>query len=679
MSEILIFGGTTEGRRLSETLSASKIKNTLCVATDYGERVLDENPFTTVLTGRIDRDGIRDLIKNGGFSAVVDATHPYAAEITKNIICAVNGAEMPYFRIKRENISVNGNIRFFNSGRECAEALAETEGNILLTVGSKELDEYCINDDVKSRLIVRVLPDADSIDKCLRLGIEPKHIIAMQGPFTAEMNEAVIRQFSVAVVVSKDSGKAGGFDKKAEAAAKTGASLWIIGRPDDDGISFGEACGGLSALCGREISLENRYDISLLGAGPGSESCLTNEVRRKIENADIILGSARLIEKYIPRIEKRDYYTAEKIIPYLTAMQNEVWENGLRRVAILFSGDISLYSGCQSVYKELSKAVSEGRLKAKLSLFAGISSVSVFAARIGVSLENAKIISLHGKNVKNLGRIISSGEKTFLLTSGSGDIEKIGETLIKAGLEDCAVYAGFDLSLPTERVFELSPGDCAGFTAEGLCVCAVLNPNAGNFAAAHGLPDGSFIRSDVPMTKEEIREISISKLRLKRRSTLFDIGGGSGSVSVEAAILSDSIQVYTVEKKPNAAELIKQNARKHGLDNIEIITGEAPEALRDLPYPTHAFIGGSGGRMKDILSALYRLNPEARVVINAVTLETVCEINKIPSLFPVKNFETVQIQISMAETVGSHNIMRAQNPVWICSFEFDGKDGSDES
>ena len=144
-------------------------------------------------------------------------------------------------------------------------------------------------------------------------------------------------------------------------------------------------------------------------------------------------------------------------------------------------------------------------------------------------------------------------------------------------------------------------------------------------------------------------------------------------------MLSDSIQVYTVEKKPNAAELIKQNARKHGLDNIEIITGEAPEALHGLPYPTHAFIGGSGGRMKNILSALYRLNPEARVVINAVTLETVCEINKIPSLFPVKNFETVQIQISRAEPVGNHNIMRAQNPVWICSFEFDGKDGSDES
>ena len=144
-------------------------------------------------------------------------------------------------------------------------------------------------------------------------------------------------------------------------------------------------------------------------------------------------------------------------------------------------------------------------------------------------------------------------------------------------------------------------------------------------------------------------------------------------------MLSDSIQVYTVEKKPNAAELIKQNARKRGLDNIEIITGEAPEALRDLPYPTHAFIGGSGGCLKDILSALYQLNPKARVVINAVTLETVCGINKISSLFPVKNFETVQIQISRAETVGSHNIMRAQNPVWICSFEFDGKDGSDES
>lgn len=127
-----------------------------------------------------------------------------------------------------------------------------------------------------------------------------------------------------------------------------------------------------------------------------------------------------------------------------------------------------------------------------------------------------------------------------------------------------------------------------------------------------------------------------------------------------------------MEYKEEAVSLIAQNKEKFGLDNIEIVSGKAPDGLEELPVPTHAFIGGSSGQMKEILSALYQKNSQMRVVINAISMETICEIKEVLSAFPIQNEDVVQIQASRAKRVGTYHLMQAENPVWICSFDFCG-------
>ena len=149
---------------------------------------------------------------------------------------------------------------------------------------------------------------------------------------------------------------------------------------------------------------------------------------------------------------------------------------------------------------------------------------------------------------------------------------------------------------------------------------------------------------------------------------MYDIGSGTGSIAMEIAGLSDEIQVFAIEKRKEAVSLIKQNKEKFQLENIQVVEADAPEGLKNLPTPTHAFIGGSGGRMKEILQVLYRMNPNIRVVITAISMETICEIKEILSIYPMENKEIVQMQVSRAKSVGNYHLMQAENPVWIFAF-----------
>ena len=191
-----------------------------------------------------------------------------------------------------------------------------------------------------------------------------------------------------------------------------------------------------------------------------------------------------------------------------------------------------------------------------------------------------------------------------------------------------------------------------------------------NFFLAPGIPDSDFLRTKVPITKQEVRAVSLSKLRLKEDSILFDVGSGSGSVSVEAALLSEKIKIFAIEKNEDALSLTKENVKKFDCKNVHIVKGSAPEVFKNLPSPSHAFIGGSGSFFYEILKSLYDLNPKMRIVINAVSLNTVSKAIQIPEKFLVEDFEVSQISVSHAEKCGSHFIMKAQNPVFIFSFNF---------
>lgn len=240
MKHYLIFGGTSEGVELARELSANH-QVTVSVATDYGALMLD-GIAVTVLVGRMDADEMAELMKKSSFSAVLDATHPYAAEVTRNIQTAAESVGLLYERILRPDGQMEDNWLMAASPEEAAERLKTLEGNILLTTGSKDLGVFAMLPDYKERVWVRILASEASLHQALALGYPPNHIIAMHGPFSTELNAALLRQFSIRTMVTKRSGRAGGFWEKASAAEQTQTTLLVIDRPTEEkGLSLGEA------------------------------------------------------------------------------------------------------------------------------------------------------------------------------------------------------------------------------------------------------------------------------------------------------------------------------------------------------------------------------------------------------------------------------------------------------
>lgn len=702
MKQIVIFAGTTEGRKLSEYLAGVGVSHTVCVATEYGEALLKENPFVRVHQGRMDQKEIERFLKDGNFVGVADATHPFAKEVTCNIKAAVANLQkagmcVSYFRLKRENVvRWEEHVSYFETNEACAKALEDTAGNILLTIGSKEIAKYCVSDQVRQRLYVRTLPSVESLEACAGQGICGKQIIAMQGPFTVQMNEALIDQYQIAYLVTKESGITGGYLEKLEAAKKTGIQIFVIGCfAESEGYSFQELCTELETMqFGYPIRPKKQsgmMEIILAGIGMGHERCQTVEVQRAIREADLLLGAERMLKDLLsanPKAERHPFYQSGQVVPYLHEMQKNGKIEG-KKAVILFSGDSGFYSGCQSLYKDLNREIDCGRLAASVRILPGISSVAYLAACIGESYQDAAIYSLHGKKLPDLADRIKSSPKTFLLTSGVEDMNWIGKQLMEAGLTACEVIVGFQLSYADQKITKKTPAECCVIEEEGLYTCLVRNPCAEELSAAyfslqktqgrnrgnqkrsitHGIADQMFIRDQIPMTKEEVREVSICKLHLTEHAVVYDIGSGTGSLAVEIACLSNQIQVYAIERKLEAVSLIEKNKEKFGLDNMIVKKALAPAVLTELPAASHAFIGGSGGKLKEILAELKRINPYMRIVINAVSMETICEIKEILNFYHLKE-DIVQLQVSRAKKMGNYHLMQSENPVWICSFCF---------
>ena len=294
--------------------------------------------------------------------------------------------------------------------------------------------------------------------------------------------------------------------------------------------------------------------VIIAGMGPGSKSCITEEVKAAIDNAEIIIGSKRLIEEYP---DKKTFYavTADNIISIIEHEEAQEYR-----------------------------------------ILPGISSVIYFAARIGKPWENAAFVSVHGKKQSYIP-VVLQNEMTYFLTQGN--VSQICKQLQSVGLSKAHVWIGENLSYENEKI---SSGEVSEFTeyeSAGLTVMAVYNDYSHTFSIT-GIPDRYFIRSDVPMTKREIRASVISRMAVRKNSCVYDIGAGTGSVSVELALHAPYGTVYAVERTEEGCSLIARNAEKFGLNNIEIIHGNAADVIDNLPVPDEVFIGGSGGESEYI-------------------------------------------------------------------------------
>lgn len=649
MYKAIVFAGTTEGYALCEFLAENRVSVYACAATEYGGSLLQENEFLHVSAGRLKTEDMEELFRKENPEIVLDATHPYAAEVTKNIRTACESAGVLYQRILRPEGEKNSEAIYVESTEEAAAFLSGTEGNIFLTTGSKELAKFTGIPDYKERLFARVLSIPSVIRSCAELGIEGKHLIGMQGPFSAEINEAMLRQFQCSYLVTKDTGLAGGFPEKMEACQRCGVTPVIIGRPlKEEGLSLQDARVFLSKMFGFTLSQK----ISLVGIGMGAEKTLTLEGKKALNAAELLIGAKRMTEAVQkPGQMVLHEYRSEKIVEYIREHPK------YRTVAIALSGDVGFYSGAKKLIDQL-----DGNVE----VICGISSVVYFMSKIGLSWDDAKIVSAHGRNC-NLISLIRHNPKVFSILGTEDGVAVLASRLVYYGMGDVTLYVGENLSYENEKIFHDKAANLTEYRGDALSVVTACNEKATPMSAVHGISDGEFLRGKAPMTKEEVRTVSLSKLRLSEDSVCYDVGAGTGSVSVEMALRAWMGQVYAIEKKEDALALLKENKKKFAVDNLAIIPGVAPEAMTELPAPTHAFIGGSSGNMQDIINLLLEKNPKVRIVINCITLETVTEAMNAIRDFGLEDVDIVQLAAARSKSIGRYHMMMGENPIYIIS------------
>lgn len=688
MKRVLIYGGTTEGRRLAEKLAEEGIPSLVLVATEYGEQMMvpgEKSGRIQVRQGRLTAAEMAALYEREQPAVIVDATHPYAEAVKKNIReSREDFRQIPYYRVCRnpEVPEEREDARYFDTTAGCVRALRSAAGNILLTTGSKTLSEFCRWPDLRERLYVRVLPSVESLEICRKQGIRGDRIIAMQGPFSEEMNRQMLKETRSEILVMKESGRTGGEAARIQAAEKAGATCFIIRRPRaaEEGLSlegvfseirerFSPEEGAANAV-GADLcsggSGKTRLKVVLVGIGMNGERHLTPEARQALDRAQVLFGAPRMLESFAGNYKKYPFYTGDRILPILSELQETSPEETVC-AGILFSGDTGFYSGCRKLVPALKKL--DGT---EVQVLPGISSVSALAAAVGTCWQDGRILSTHGIPEEDwIPEFLDAAahrEKTFLITSGAKDVQRMGQLLAERHRENCTCHIGCNLGMAQEQIFRLSPEACRDFSEPGLCTVLVENPEPQPRRLTPGMEDDAFTREKVPMTKEEVRALSICKLHLTAPAVVYDIGSGSGSVSVEMAGLDPSVKVYSIEVKADAYDLTCRNVEKFGFTNVTTVRGAAPECLESLPDPTHVFIGGSGGHLEEILLHLMNRRGPIRVVLNTVTLETLAEASRLMDKYELEG-EICQVQVSRSRKAGAYHLMQGQNPVNIISFD----------
>lgn len=387
--------------------------------------------------------------------------------------------------------------------------------------------------------------------------------------------------------------------------------------------------------------------IYIVGAGCGDKSTLTFDAVKAISSCKILIGAERLVKEYSSDKKVFSEYKAEII--------KEIIDRNGEDTAVLMSGDTGFYSGA--------KKLSDILKNYEVEIIPGISSVSYFSSKVSMPWEDWKLVSTHGVNTNIIG-YAKENKRTFAILNNGKDVNVLCKKLLYYGMENVILYVGENLSYHNERIISGTPMDLADIEFDNLTVCLIINNTAGRLIG--DIKDDDFVRGSVPMTKEEVRSVSISKLGIKEASVFYDIGAGTGSVSISVALKSPDIKVYSFEKNPDALVLIEKNKAKFGADNVEIISGEALDNLDSFEKPSHAFIGGGGGNLDKIIEKLKKINCEIKIVINTVTLESLCQVQNIITKYGFEA-EITQVSVAKGKRLGIHTLMKASNPVYIIS------------
>ena len=480
MCRILIFGGTTEGRLLAEYCHQQEIEAYVSVVSGYGADLLPESEYLHVLSGRMAGDAMEGFMKRASIRAVFDATHPYAAEATRNIKEACGRAGVSYLRVTRESAAAENpggdsgkgpaaafasQVVYVHSVEEAVCYLKDREGDILVTTGSKELAAYTALPGYEERLYVRVLPSCAAISACEDVGIRGKRIIAMQGPFSEEMNRAMMRQLGVRYLVTKEAGTAGGVLEKLSAAEALSVTAVVIGRPleERDGITLDAA----KTLLKEAGTVSAKRKLSLIGTGMGGPGQMTLAAAEALKRCDVLFGARRMTDaaetlgEAASKILRVPIYGNREILEWLEGHPEH------KRAGVLYSGDTGFYSGASGMAAVLSEKPYCDSYE--FTTYPGISSVSYLCAKMGRSWEHVKLISLHGRDCDAV-QALAQNPAVFTLLGGAHTVKELCEQLLRAGLTDVRITAGERLSYADERIVTGTPDQLATMEFTSLAV-----------------------------------------------------------------------------------------------------------------------------------------------------------------------------------------------------------------
>ncbi len=387
--------------------------------------------------------------------------------------------------------------------------------------------------------------------------------------------------------------------------------------------------------------------LAIVSIGMGGET-LTPAANGAIEQAEALLGAPRMLAQFAHL--KKPGFPAYAPDPVGRILTSEPYE----RFALLVSGDAGFFSAADKLCKALPDY--------EVDVVPGVSSLNYLFAKLCRPWQEAAILSCHGRSA-NLVDTVRRNSATFALTGGN--IGELARQLTGVGFGGLSVTVGENLGTECERILELPVSALPAAHIGTPAVLLIDNPNFES-RSQFGISDGEFIRGNVPMTKAEVRAVTMSKLALAPGAICYDVGAGTGSVTVEMALAAYHGHVYAIDKKEDAIRFIEQNCAAFHIGNVTPVLGNAPGALTGLPSADAVFIGGSGGDMPEIFDCIIAKNPSVRIVVNAIALESV---HTALSAFAAHGIgpEVVQLGVSKTKPVDGLHPLIANNPVFIIS------------
>ena len=408
--------------------------------------------------------------------------------------------------------------------------------------------------------------------------------------------------------------------------------------------------------------------LTIVGIGPGSAGYFMPAAKKKMEEAHTVIAAKRLLPMLLEhcQTETTHFVVMGKIKETFLMIDRLLKED--KKVVLTVSGDPLMYS--------LYKTICNDPISAdwKMEILPGIGSLQMLGAAFGQTMEDARLLSVHGRSMSagSIAMHVTENPKVFFLCSKEQGPAFLARIMLEYGLDDVTIYAGAELSYEDEMLVSGSPQEMVEKEFPSLCVAMIRNPAPRAITRPCFLSDADFVRDKTPMTKEEIRVLILHKMKLHPDDIVWDVGAGTGSISIECARQTPFGQVHAVERNDLAISLIQKNKEKFATDHLTIWQGDAAEEVKKLPMPTKVFIGGSGGKLKEIMAVIAAFARPIQVTVSAVTIETIAETSEILGQYD-PDYDVIQATVGRGRKIGSYHIMDTNNPVMIFTAQIGGE------